>query len=334
MAGPQREDEMADGNRDPIETIRNLPTLEALYDAASGINMTPGWIPREQPILWPEPHSHFVPAHWRYEECKAALDAAGRLIDVTLAERRNLALRNPVPGNDIATTRTLVCAYQMILPGEKARSHRHVPHALRVILDAKGAYSIVDGAKTPMETGDVVLTPGWCWHSHGHDGDEPAYWLDGLDVPLVHLLEPMFFEDHPDRFEKNVTPVTTSPYRFPRDEIARRLDRARPDPEGLHGPRITLEAPTMPTMGLTMERLPVGTRTRRQRSTANRVFCPVEGSGESIVGGERFAWRRGDTFAVPCWSWVEHRADCDAVLFGLSDEPQMRFANYYRFEAA
>ena len=31
-----------------------------------------------------------MPAHWRYDECKAALDAAGRLIDVSLAERRNL----------------------------------------------------------------------------------------------------------------------------------------------------------------------------------------------------------------------------------------------------
>ena len=30
-----------------------------------------------------------------------------------------------------------------------------------------------------METGDVVLTPGWCWHAHGHDGDRPAYWFDG-----------------------------------------------------------------------------------------------------------------------------------------------------------
>ena len=49
-----------------------------------------------------------------------------------------------------------------------------------------------------MESGDIVLTPGWHWHGHGHDGQEQAYWFDGLDVPLTHLLEPMFFEDHPD----------------------------------------------------------------------------------------------------------------------------------------
>ena len=89
---------------------------------------------------------------------------------LTLAERRNLVMRNPAPNPGFETSRTLVAAYQMILPGEHAPSHRHSSHALRVIIDGKGSYSIVDGDKTPMETGDVVLTPGWCWHGHGHDG--------------------------------------------------------------------------------------------------------------------------------------------------------------------
>jgi gentisate 1,2-dioxygenase len=326
---------MADGAAATrLETIRSVPTLDALYAEADKLWLRPGWVRRAEPILTVEAHSAFVPAHWRYDEAKAALDAAGRLIDVSLAERRNLALRNPVPGNDISTTRTLVAAYQMILPGEKAPSHRHTPHALRVIIDAKGSYSTVDGEKTPMDTGDIVLTPGWCWHEHGHDGDEPAYWLDGLDVPLAKLMEAIFYEEHPHRFEPNVRTVTTSPYRFPRDEIARRLDRAKADPEGAHGPRIELEAPTMPTMHLTVERLGAGQRTRKMRTTANRFFCPMEGSGESIIGGKTFAWQRGDTFCVPSWTWFEHGASQDTQLFGLSDEPQMKFARYFRTEMA
>jgi gentisate 1,2-dioxygenase len=35
---------------------------------------------------------------------------------------------------------------------------------------------------------------------------------------------------------------------------------------------------------------------------------------------------------VPCWHPVSHHASEDAVLFGLSDEPLMRFAGYYRDE--
>jgi gentisate 1,2-dioxygenase len=175
-----------------------------------------------------------------------------------------------------------------------------------------------------METGDVVLTPGWCWHGHGHDGDRPAYWFDGL----------VFFEEHPQKYQKVERVGQTSPYRFKRADIARRLDAAEADPEGVHGPRVSLEAPTMPSMGLVMERLVAGTRTKRYRTTANIIFHVVEGSGESTVGDESFAWTRGDTFVAPGWYPIGHRALSDAQLFVLSDEPLLRFSNYYRFETA
>jgi gentisate 1,2-dioxygenase len=68
----------------------NISTLESLYGAADAVNFTPGWIPRNKPILWAEPRPTFMPAHWSYEDAKAGLDAAGHLIDVALAERRNL----------------------------------------------------------------------------------------------------------------------------------------------------------------------------------------------------------------------------------------------------
>ena len=325
---------MADGAMsDRIEAIRNVPSLAALYAETGKISTTPGWLRRDETAPAEKQQSEYVPAHWRYDLCQAMLDAAGRLIDVSLAERRNLVMCNPIPGKGVMTTKSLVAAYQMILPGEKAPSHRHTPHALRVIIDAHGAYSTVDGEKTPMETGDVVLTPGWCWHEHGHDGDQPAYWFDGLDVPLVRGLESMFYEDNPVRYDPNPQAVTTSPYRFPRDEIARRLDKAVADNEGFHGPRITLEAPTMPTMLLTMERLAAGAKTRRQRSTENRVFCVVEGSGETLAGKERLQWQRGDIFAVPTWTHFEHKATRDAQLFCMSDEPLMKFARFHKFEA-
>jgi gentisate 1,2-dioxygenase len=254
------------------------------------------------------------------------------LIDVALAERRNLILRNPFPNNNFATVKTMVCAYQMILPGEVAPSHRHSAHALRVILDGKGSYSIVDGEKTPMESGDVVLTPGGHWHGHGHEGNEPAYWLDGLDIPSVHLMEPMFFEEHPDKYEQVTSVAASSRFRFSRDSILAKIDMAKGDSEDLHGPRITLETPDMPMMGLTVERLGSGFQTRTQRSTANRIFVVMEGAGQTDVGSETIAWTRGDTVVVPTWINFSHRATSDALLFGLSDEPLMRAFKYYRIE--
>ena len=310
----------------------DVGTLDALYDVLATKDMTPGWVDREKPILWREPNSRFKPMHWRYSESRSALDAAGRLINTELAERRNLIMRNPMDGNEIATTNSLVAAYQMILPGETARSHRHAPHALRVILEAEGAYSTVDGIKTPMNTGDVVLTPGWQWHGHGHDGDKPAYWFDGLDVPLVHLLEPMFVEDHPDGFEHVDVLTEDSPLRFSGDAISRALDDAEPDPQEIHGTRINLAAPDMPSMGLYVHRFDSGSRTRRERSTTNAVFCVMEGSGTTIIEGETIEWSRGDTFAAPMWRWIEHAANEDSMVFRMTDEPVMRFAKYYRQE--
>ena len=130
---------MADGAiSDRIQAIRNVPNLEALYEETGKMSSTPGWLRRDETAPAGKQQSDYVPAHWRYDLCKAALDAAGRLIDVSLAERRNLVMCNPIPGKGMMTTKTLVSAYQMILPGEKAPSHRHTAHALRVIIDARG----------------------------------------------------------------------------------------------------------------------------------------------------------------------------------------------------
>ena len=312
--------------------MREVASLDVLLKEAADLKLTPAWIDYDDPLFWPEPRSKFVPAHWRYDEIKHLLDAAGRVIDVSLATRRNFIMRNPIAGNNFATTNTLTCAYQMILPGEAAPSHRHSAHALRLIVDGRGTFSTVNGVKMPMETGDVVLTPGWFWHGHGHDGDRPAYWIDGLDVPLMRLLEPVFFEEHPNRYEKIVSVAAASPFRFSRESIARGLDQAKPDPEGFHGQRITLDAPDVPSMGLAMERLNSGSSTRRQRSTADHVFAVVEGTGETSVNGERFTWKPGDAFAIPKWNKYEHHPITDSVLFDLSNEPLMRFTKYYRFE--
>lgn len=315
-----------------LETLAALPSLEALQRELGERNLTPGWIQRPKPILWHEMRSEFVPAQWRYAEAKAAMQAAGRLIGTDQAERRNFVMRNPIPGNDIATLRTLVCAYQSILPGERARSHRHAPHALRVILESRGSYSIVDGEKHPMESGDIVLTPGWCWHGHGHDGAEQAYWFDGLDVPLTHLLEPMFFEEHPDGWEKVARVSDDSPMRFTWASTKNALEKANADSGGHFGKTIELPAPGMPTIALKVHAWPAGWRNAPYRHSANTVHVVMQGAGRSVIAGQAFDWSFGDTLAIPAWSRVEHHAAEDSVVFAMSDEGLMRWSRYYRFE--
>jgi gentisate 1,2-dioxygenase len=316
------------------EQLAGTGTLEELYPRLDAIGLGAGWH-KPTPSLWPAPHQTFPPAHWRYDQAKGALDAAGRLINTALAERRNLILINPLEGNEYATARTLVAAYQMIMPGERARSHRHTPNALRLVIDAApGTYTIVNGKRLPMAPNDVVLTPNWCWHGHGNDGQGCGYWLDFLDVPLVHLLDPMFFEPHPEEFEADAPEAADSPFIFAWRDTAARLDAAAPDPSGRHATSVELGSPALDTMALFMMRLKPGEATAPYRTTANTLYAAVEGEGTTIVEGREFAWRRGDVVVVPSWHAHHHQAPRGAVLFRVTDEPVLRSLGFLRSEAA
>jgi gentisate 1,2-dioxygenase len=309
-----------------LESLRRIGSLDALYEAAERQDLSPAWIDRDPPILGPRPHSRFLPAHWRFDAARATLEAAGQLIDVALSERRNFTLRNPAPGTSFETTRTLVAAYQMIMPGEYAPSHRHAPHALRMILDGEGLYSVVNGTRTPMNPGDIVLTPGGCWHGHGHEGTETAYWLDVLDVPFSHLTEAMYVQRFPGGAEPVTATAELHPYRFSAEAIRTALDQA---PEG----RIVLPTPDMPSFELTVERLAPGAEIAPPRDTANRIFAIMAGEGISEIDGRRFAWRRGDVLCAPCWSRFSHHAVTEAQIFTVSDAPVLRFAGYHFTDA-
>ena len=100
-------------------------------------------------------------------------------------------------GGTGSTTTNLATALQILLPGEKARPHRHTMNALRFVIEGKGASTVVDGKDCPMEEGDLVITPGWTWHEHVHHGNAPIIWLDALDAPLHRYLGTDEFEPGP-----------------------------------------------------------------------------------------------------------------------------------------
>ncbi len=312
-----------------LDDLAQVQSLEELYPRLNDQNIQAGWS-KPEPSLYPEPYKNFAPVKWSWETGRAALDAAGRLISTELAERRNLILYNPAAEYRYPTVRTMITAYQMILPGETARSHRHTPNALRLILEGEGAYTIVNGERLDMHVNDVLLTPNWHWHGHGSDSDVPCYWLDCLDVPFVHLIDPMFFETHPDGFEEVTIRPSSSPYIFPWSQVDADLNRTPPDPSGRFGRRVQLGDPAMATIALYMQRMEGGMKTPSLQTTASQVFCAVEGAGATIVDGERFEWRRGDVIAVPSWRPFEHHVAEDATLFLMTDEPVLKAFNWLR----
>jgi gentisate 1,2-dioxygenase len=308
-----------------------LDTLEALYAAFDGLSVEGGWH-RRAPALWPEPRRNFVPHRWRYADVKPILDAAGGLVDHQMADRRNLTLTNPVEGNLYATVRTLVAAYQLIKPGETADAHRHTPNALRIILEGRGTTTVVDGTRVEMRPGDVLLTPSWCWHSHASDGSEDCYWVDVLDVPLVHLLEPMFFERHPQRLEPDVVDAAAAPIAFRWEDSLAALERAAAPAHGMAEREIELGAPAMRSVALHVQHMGAGFASPPHRTTANSVFTVLRGSGRTVVDGQTLDWRMGDVIAVPAWRAYRHEVNEAAYLVRASDEPVMKAFDLLRVQ--
>jgi gentisate 1,2-dioxygenase len=291
--------------------------------------MLAGWN-KPTPSLYARPKKTFLPAHWSYDDGHAALEAAGRLIDTSLAERRNLILVNPVEGNEYGTARTLVAAYQMLLPGERARTHRHSPNALRLILNSDpGTYTVVNGDKVPMLNNDIVLTPKGSWHGHGNDGHAPAYWIDFLDVPLVQLLEPMFFDPYPAEQEPPARNVSKSPLLFAWSDIEPRVHAAALESTGRYGRQLTLDH-QMRTFGLHVMALASRIATETVHTTANNIYAVIDGSGTSHIDGAAIDWKRGDVFVAPAWRPHHHVPAGDAVLFRVTDEPVLAMLDLYQ----
>jgi gentisate 1,2-dioxygenase len=159
-------------------------------EALTQQNLVPLW-PNLRSVLPPrKPRPSTKPACWSYEAIRPLLLKAGELTPVEKAERRVLVLANPGHGLDkMQASAAIYLGMQLLLPGERAPSHRHSPNAVRLVVEGESAYTTVNGEKLIMSRGDMVLTPSWQWHEHGHEGDEPVVWLDVLDLPVVYYLE-------------------------------------------------------------------------------------------------------------------------------------------------
>jgi len=309
--------------------------------------MAPLWETLHQ-LVTPEPQTIVQPYLWSYDRiARPALMEAGRLITAREAERRVLILQNPGLGGAAAATRSLYAGLQLILPGDVAPAHRHSQNALRFILEGRGAFTAVNGERTMMNPGDLVITPAWSWHDHGNDGDEPTIWLDILDIPIVSFLETSFAEagdadvqpearpigDSDNRFGHNLVPVdwrasgSSSPlFNYPYERtrsILAGLECNAP-PDAWHGYKLRYVDPSSgghvtPTMAAFIQKLPAGFATAPYRSTDSAIVTVVEGEGATSIGEAHIAWRRGDVFVIPSWKTVVHRPRSDAVLFSASD---------------
>jgi gentisate 1,2-dioxygenase len=317
-----------------LSDIQSSPEeLDGYYAQLRAQHVTPAWIGGGISV---EPQSKAVPFLWHWRDLRPQAMRAAELVGTAQAERRVLRLTNPeLPG---IASNTLVANIQIVMPGEIARAHRHSGAALRFIIEGRGGYTVVNGERVPMFPGHLVLTPNWSWHDHANDTDAPMIWLDGLDTPLVRMLDAGFYEEHPQERQGFGAPVNASQWHYPMSEMRAALQRlaAANTGDGLvleYINRVT-GGPVMPTIACHMLLLRPGEKTRARRGVCCTNYHVVEGAGYSMVGGQRLEWEDKDVFTVPTWTFCEHvnSGDRPAFLFSFNDAPVMKALSLYREE--
>ena len=305
-------------------------SLDHLFADAQTQAAQPLWTVMEA-MVPPRPHPKALPHVWRYAQLRPLLERAGQLVGTKEAERRVFMLVNPALEAPM-TTDTLYAGLQLIMPGEVARAHRHVSFALRFIIEGDGAYSAVGGKKVTMARGDLVLTPSWTWHDHGHEGATPMIWLDGLDLPIYQYIPAMFAEPYESERYLSEDAAGDSPLKYPWAEMKTKLDAvAGPFAElrythREHGGSISR------IIGAAAERVDAGAASPKRRESASSVYHVHVGSGRSRIGETDVQWQAGDTFCVPSWAPFTHHAKDATYLFRFDDRPLVEGIGAYRAE--
>jgi gentisate 1,2-dioxygenase len=282
-------------------------------------------------LVLAQPRTACVPAIWHYDEIRPLLMESGELISALEADRRVLMIENPGLKGVPQITQSLYAGLQLVMPGEFTETHRHAAGALRFVIEGDGACTSVNGTKIAMHPGDFILTPSWTWHDHGNATSQPVVWMDGLDIPIVNMLDTSFAEHYPGGIQTVLTVLkneeSETPFSFPYASSRAKLDQL---PGGkLHYGDGEF---TMPTIDAWLQLLPPGSRTKPRRSTDATVYCVTEGHGQSHIGGATFPWGPHDIFMVPSWSAVSHEVEQEAVLFSFSDRPLQKTLGLWREE--
>lgn len=270
---------------------------------------------------------------WRAEDVRSCLDDAAIALPESMTSRRSVLFNNP--GLPRGTVATINMGIQMILPGEVAWAHRHSISALRFVIKGDPLLSTaVEGTGCPMETGDLVLTPGGSWHDHYNGSPEPMLWLDVLDGPVMSALNQTVFQNYgekrqPLRNSAAGATVCAGGLRYSWSTVKQELEsRPASAMHNSHGLVYSYLDPLtgrhpMKTLGCKMHLFPSGFEGTVCCDRSNAVFHVFRGAGKVNVDGQDLMFSEGDSFTVPGWS---KRSFCSSeggpvYLFEVNDEP-------------
>jgi gentisate 1,2-dioxygenase len=345
----------------------DTPELRALSAGFKAQNLNPLWT-QIGGLMPRHPQPRAVPHVWRWADLYPLAKRSGDLVPVGRGgERRAIGLANPGLGGDTYITPTLWCAIQYLGPRETAPEHRHSQNAFRFVVEGEGVWTVVNGDPVRMSRGDFLLTPGWNFHGHHNDTDQPMAWLDGLDIPFSFQNDVGFFEFGADNVTDYATPQTSRGERLWCHPGLRPLSGLRntvSSPIGAYrwqhtdaaltqqllleeeGHPATVEQghaavrfvnPTtggdvMPTIRAEFHRLRAGAETATRREVGSTVFQVFEGRGAVVLAGVTHQVNKGDIFVIPSWVPWSLQAETGFDLFRFSDAPIIERLNFDRVQ--
>ncbi len=341
------------------------PEVDQLYRDFASEHLDPLWTQLGD-LMPMAPTSKAVPFVWKWSTLYPLAQRAGDLVPVGRGgERRAIALANPGLGGVPHVTPTLWAAIQYLGPKETAPEHRHSQNAFRFVVEGEGVWTVVNGDPVAMRRGDFLLTPGWHFHGHHNQTDQPMVWIDGLDIPFAHYTDTGFFEFGSDGVTDESTPEvsrserlwaypglrplvglgakTSSPiaaYRWEHTDAALTAQLAledeghaattEPGHAAVRYTNPTTGGDVMPTIRAEFHRLREGARTRARRDVGSTVYQVFEGSGRFRLGDTDTEAGAGDIVVVPSWTEWSIEAKTPLDLFAFSDAPIVERLHFHR----
>lgn len=341
------------------------PELRELYQGFEDSHLVPLWTQIDD-LMPMTPTSDAVPHVWKWSTLYPLARRSGDLVPVGRGgERRAIGLANPGLGGNAYVSPTLWAAIQYLGPQETAPEHRHSQNAFRFVVEGEGVWTVVNGDPVRMSRGDFLLTPGWNFHGHHNETDQPMAWIDGLDIPFSRYTDVGFFEFGSDRVTDYATPNFSRGERLwchPGLRPLSGLQNTVSSPIGAYrweytdaalteqllleeeGQPATVEQghaavryinPTtggdvMPTIRAEFHRLRPGVETRPRREVGSTVFQVFDGAGSVVLDGVEHQLEIGDLFVVPSWVQWSLRANSGFDLFRFSDAPIIERLHFAR----
>lgn len=349
------------------QNAQNTTSVDAevaqLYGDMHTQSLVPLWR-IEEALMMTQPKPRTIPWLWKWDTLHEIAARSGRLVPIERGgDRRAIALSNPGLGGQPFATQTLWAAVQWLNGQEVAPAHRHTAQAIRFIINGSGSWSTVEGDRVFLERGDFVLTAPWLWHDHGSKSDEPAIWMDGLDIPINNYLDASFFEPYPQATQPVTEVLGGTVLKYGVGQLRPAWEKRSTQYPPMHTYKwadteraltnlaqvaaspfddVVLEyinphtgGSVMPSFSCWIQMLRPGVQTLAHRHVGSFVYHVFEGEGESIINGVRFEWKQGDFFVIPGWAWHEHSNHSQserAVLFCMHDTPLLMALNKYREE--